>query len=77
MSARRLILCFALSIIGLIARIANAFWPAPVAGCEGHSFIGYFILSFPFFFPLALMMAYAVRDRRPGLVYELHGLIAA
>ena len=31
---------------------------------KGHSFLGYFILSI-IFFPLALILAYAVRDRRP------------
>jgi hypothetical protein len=50
-------------IIGLIIWIAIAFWPARVARRKGHSFIGYFILSL-FFFPLALIMAYVVQDRR-------------
>ena len=54
---------FGFGIIGLIVWIAIAFWPARVAGRKGHSFIGYFILSL-FFFPLALIMAYVVRDRR-------------
>jgi uncharacterized membrane protein YhdT len=67
-SARRLIVWFGLGIVGLIIWIAIAFWPARVAGRKGHSFIGYFILSL-LFFPLALIMAYAVRDRRPGLAY--------
>ena len=40
-----------------------AFWPARVARRKGHSFIGYFILSL-FFFPLALILAYVVKDRR-------------
>jgi hypothetical protein len=40
-----------------------AFWPARVASRKGHSFIGYFILSL-FFFPLALLLAYVVQDRR-------------
>ena len=52
----------ALGIIGLIIWIAIAFWPARVAHRKGHSFIGYFILSL-FFFPLALILAYVVRDR--------------
>jgi len=43
--------------------IALAFWPARVAGRKGHSFVGYFILSLVFF-PLALLMAYVVKDRR-------------
>ena len=42
--------------------IALAFWPARVAGRKGHSFVGYFILSL-FFFPLALVLAYVVKDR--------------
>lgn len=54
---------FGIGIIGLIIWIAIAFWPARVAGRKGHSFIGYFILSL-FFFPLALIMAYVVTDRR-------------
>lgn len=51
-----------LGILGLIIWVALAFWPARVAGRKGHSFVGYFILSL-FFFPLALIMAYVVRDR--------------
>ena len=54
---------FAVGLLGLIIWIAIAFWPARVAGRKGHSFVGYFILSL-FFFPLALIMAYVVRDRR-------------
>lgn len=42
--------------------IALAFWPARVAGRKGHSFAGYFILSL-FLFPLALVLAYVVKDR--------------
>jgi hypothetical protein len=41
--------------------IAIAFWPARVAGRKGHSFIGYFVLSLVFF-PLALILAYIVKD---------------
>ena len=52
----------ALGILGLIIWIAIAFWPARVAGRKGHSFVLYFILSL-FFFPLALIMAYVVKDR--------------
>jgi hypothetical protein len=50
-------------IVGLIIWIAIAFWPARVARRKGHSFLGFFVLSL-FFFPLALIMAYMVRDRR-------------
>jgi hypothetical protein len=56
----------AVSFIGWIILaciwVALAFWPARVAGRKGHSFFGYFVLSL-FFFPLALIMAYMVRDR--------------
>ena len=53
-------------IISLIIWILIAFWPARVARRKGHSWLGYFILSL-FFFPLSLIMAYVVQDRRvPG-----------
>ena len=54
-------------IILALIWVAIAFWPARVAGRKGHSFFGYFIFSL-FFFPLALIMAYVVQDRRalPG-----------
>ena len=52
-----------LGIVGFIIWVALAFWPARVASRKGHSFIGYFILSL-FFFPLALLLAYVVQDRR-------------
>jgi hypothetical protein len=39
-----------------------AFWPARVAGRKGRSFVGCFIFSL-FFFPAALIVAYAVHDR--------------
>ena len=53
-------------IIGLVIWILIAFWPARVASRKGHSWLGYFLLSV-FFFPLALIMAYVVQDRRiPG-----------
>jgi hypothetical protein len=52
--------------IGLVIWVALAFWPARVAGRKGHSFFGYFILSLVFF-PLALIMAYVVKDRTAGI----------
>ncbi|HUV11864.1 MAG TPA: hypothetical protein VMX12_12880 [Acidimicrobiia bacterium] len=54
---------FGFGILGFIIWFLLAFWPARVAGRKGHSFLGYFVLSL-FFFPLALIMAYVVRDRR-------------
>ena len=41
----------------------NGFWLARVAGRNGHSFFLYFMFSI-FFFPLALLVAYLVQDRR-------------
>jgi hypothetical protein len=53
-------------IIAVIIWVAIAFWPARVAARKGHSFIGYFLLSLVFF-PLSLILAYAVQDRtRPA-----------
>ena len=51
------------AIVFLIIWVAIAFWPARVARRKGHSFILYFIFSL-IFFPLALLIAYLVRDRR-------------
>ena len=53
-------------IVFAIIWIALAFWPARVAGRKGHSFFGYFVLSL-IFFPLALILAYAVEDRTRGV----------
>ncbi len=50
-------------LIGFLIWVAIAFWPARVAGRKGHSFFLFFIFSL-FLFPLALITAYLVRDRR-------------
>ena len=49
-------------IIFVVIWVALAFWPARVAGRKGHSFFLYFVFSL-FFFPLALLTAYLVKDR--------------
>jgi hypothetical protein len=49
----------------IIIWVAIAFWPARVAGRKGHSFWGYFVFSL-IFFPLAIVMAYVVKDRTAG-----------
>ena len=51
-----------LIVILVIIWVILAFWPARVAGRKGHSFFGYFVLSI-IFFPLAVILAYAVDDR--------------
>ena len=53
----------AAGVVFLIIWILIAFWPARVARRKGHSFVLYFIFSL-FFFPLALLTAYLVHDRR-------------
>ena len=50
-------------ILGAVIWIAIAFWPARVAARKGHSFFLYFLFSLVFF-PLALLVAYMVSDRR-------------
>ena len=50
------------SILFVVIWVAIAFWPARVAGRKGHSFLGYFLLIL-LFFPLALILAYVVKDR--------------
>ncbi len=49
-------------ILFFILWVAIAFWPARVAGRKGHSFFLYFVFSLVFF-PLALLVAYMVKDR--------------
>lgn len=51
------------SILLFLIWIAIAFWPARVARRKGHSFFLYFIFSL-ICFPLALLVAYLVRNRR-------------
>lgn len=50
-------------LLAFLIWVAIAFWPARVAGRKGHSFFLFFIFSL-FFFPLALITAYLVSDRR-------------
>jgi hypothetical protein len=52
-----------IGILLFIIWVLLAFWPARVARRKGHSFFLFFIFSL-FFFPLALLTAYLVRDRR-------------
>ena len=56
------------SILFFIIWILIAFWPARVASRKGHSFLLYFLLSLVFF-PLSLILAYVVSDRRATRAY--------
>ena len=56
------------SILFFVIWIAIAFWPARVASRKGHSFLLYFLLSLVFF-PLPLILAYVVSDRRAAPAY--------
>jgi hypothetical protein len=58
-----------ITILLVIIWILIAFWPARVAARKGHSFLAFFILSL-FFFPLSLILAYVVRDRRTVVIRE-------
>jgi hypothetical protein len=49
-------------LLGVILWVIVAFWPAMVASRKGHSFLLYFLISI-IFFPLALVLAYTVKDR--------------
>ena len=51
------------TILFIVVWVALAFWPARVAARKGHSFFGYFLFSL-ITFPLALLVAYLVSDRR-------------
>jgi hypothetical protein len=57
---------YGIGIIGLILWVAIAFWPARVAARKGHSFLLSFLISLVFF-PLALLMAYLVPNRRAAV----------
>jgi hypothetical protein len=54
-------------ILLAILWILIAFWPARVAARKGHSFFLFFLFSLVFF-PLALLVAYMVSDRRVAAV---------
>ena len=54
------------SILFLLIWIMIAFWPARVAARKGHSFFLYFLFSL-IFFPLALLVAYMVRDKNESV----------
>lgn len=54
------------SILFIVIWIAIAFWPARVAARKGHSFFLYFLFSL-IFFPLALLVAYMVRDKNASV----------
>ncbi|HEU6444631.1 MAG TPA: hypothetical protein VFL61_06190 [Gaiellaceae bacterium] len=54
------------TFLAVVVWVAIAFWPARVASRKGHSFFLYFLFSL-IFFPLALLVAYLVRDKNAGV----------
>jgi phosphotransferase system glucose/maltose/N-acetylglucosamine-specific IIC component len=50
-------------ILGLIAWIIIAFWPARVASRKGHSFLGYFILSLFFWWITLFVVYFGLKDK--------------
>jgi hypothetical protein len=51
-----------LVILGIVAWIIVALWPARVASRKGYSFLLYFLISIPFFW-ITVFVAYALKDR--------------
>ena len=52
-----------LSIIGLVAWICLALWPARIASRKGHSFILFLLLGIVTSFLFSLLVAALVKDR--------------
>ena len=52
-----------LVIIGVVLWIIFAIWPAMVAKRKGHSFILFFILAIFISWPIALIIAYIMKDK--------------
>jgi ABC-type dipeptide/oligopeptide/nickel transport system permease component len=49
-------------MLGAIIWIAIAFWPATIAKSKGHSFIGYFLLSIPFWWITLFIVYFGLKD---------------
>jgi ABC-type dipeptide/oligopeptide/nickel transport system permease component len=49
-------------ILGVIIWVAIAFWPATVAKNKGHSFLGYFLLSLPFWWITLFIVYFGLKD---------------
>lgn len=54
-------------ILGIVAWLVVAFWPARVAQRKGYSFWIFFLISIPFFF-ITLFVAYLMprKDAKPA-----------
>ena len=50
------------TVLGIVAWIAVALWPAMVAKNKGYSFILFYLLSIPLFF-VTLILAYTMKDK--------------
>ena len=50
-------------ILGLIAWLIIALWPARVASSKGYSWGLFFVFSI-FFWPIAIVVAYVIKDRK-------------
>jgi ABC-type dipeptide/oligopeptide/nickel transport system permease component len=50
-------------ILGVILWILIALWPARVAAAKGHSFIGYFLLSIPFWWITLFIVYFGLQDK--------------
>lgn len=54
------------AVLGIVAWIALALWPAFIAKRKGHSFALFFILGVFVSFLLALIIAAAMKDKDPA-----------
>jgi hypothetical protein len=52
-----------LGILGVIAWIIIAIWPARVAARKGHSFWGYFLLSLLFWWITLFIVYFGLKDK--------------
>jgi ABC-type Mn2+/Zn2+ transport system permease subunit len=50
-------------MLGVVIWIALAFWPATVARNKGHSFLGYFLLSIPFWWITLFIAYFGLQDK--------------
>jgi hypothetical protein len=54
---------YGFGILGLILWVLVALWPARVAASKGRSFLGYFLLSIPFWWITLFIVYFFMEDR--------------
>ena len=56
------------AVLGIVAWVSLALWPAFIAKRKGHSFLLFFILGVFFSFIIALIIAATLKDKDPRVV---------